>query len=71
MIIGLVAIGDVDDHNCLNFLFIKNVALKMYVDRFLCSHCLYSENESFDFVKILSLEDTKGVIRNRKLKKDR
>ena len=55
MIVCLVAIGDVDDHPCLNFLFIKNVTLKMYVDRFLCSHCLYSENESFDFVKIIPL----------------
>ena len=64
----LVAIGDVDDHSCLNFLFIKNVNVNIYVDRFLCSHCLYSENESFDFVKIIPLEDTKGVIRNRKFK---
>ena len=64
MLVCLVAIGDVDDHHCLNFLFIKNVTLKMYVDRFLCSHCLHSENESFDFVKIIPLEDTKGVIRN-------
>jgi hypothetical protein len=68
VIVGLVAIDDVDDHPCLNFLFITNVTLNMYVDRFLCSHCLYSENESFDFVKIIPLEDTKGVIRNRKLK---
>ena len=68
MIVGLVAIGDVDDPPCLSFLVINNATLKMYVDRFLCSHCLYSENESFDFVKIIPLEDTKGVIRNRKLK---
>ena len=38
MIVGLVAIGDVDDHHCLSLLFIINITLKMYVDRFLCSH---------------------------------
>ena len=38
MIAGLVAMGDVDDNQCLNFHFIKNGPLKMYVDRFLCSH---------------------------------
>ena len=38
MIVGLVAIGDVDDHHCLIFLSIRNITFKMYVDRFLCSH---------------------------------
>ena len=36
VIVGLVAIGDVDDHHCLNFFLY--ITFKMYVDRFLCSH---------------------------------
>ena len=38
MIVDLVDFGDVDDHHCLNFLSMKNITFKMYVDRFLCTH---------------------------------
>jgi len=43
VIVDLVDIGDVDDHHCLNFLSIKNITLKMYVDRFLCCHAFVAK----------------------------